>query len=110
MGWTGFNGGDPFAANVDSSMERYGFSKRFFYLLVFIGLTGLVQGWAALVMDIASGTIPWYTMMSLSRNLTILQKIDDTLGVFHTLAIAGTLGGALTGLFAHLIQAFVACF
>ncbi|KAA8517746.1 hypothetical protein F0562_015195 [Nyssa sinensis] len=62
---------------------------------------GLVQGWAALVMGIASGTIPWYTMMSLSRKLPLLQKVDDTLGVFHTHAVAGTLGGALTGLFAH---------
>lgn len=52
-------------------------------------------------MGIASGAIPWYTMMSLTRKLKILQKIDDTLGVFHTHAVAGTLGGALTGLFAH---------
>lgn len=49
----------------------------------------------------ASGAIPWYTMMSLSRKLKILQKIDDTLGVLHTHAVARTLGGALTGLFAH---------
>lgn len=62
---------------------------------------GLVQGWAALVMGIASGTIPWFTMMSLSRKLQFLQKIDDTLGVLHTHAVAGLLGGALTGLFAH---------
>lgn len=52
-------------------------------------------------MGIASGAIPWYTMMSLTRKLKILQKIDDTLGVFHTHAVAGTLGWALTGLFAH---------
>ena len=52
-------------------------------------------------MGIASGTIPWYTMMVLSKKLPFLQKVDDTLGVFHTHAVAGTLGGALTGLFAH---------
>lgn len=68
-------------------------------MLIFV--TGLVQAWAALVMGILSGTIPWFTMMSLSRKLSFLQKIDDTLGVFHTHAVAGTLGGALTGLFAH---------
>ena len=62
---------------------------------------GLVQGWAALIMGIASGTIPWYTMMVLSKKLPLLKKVDDTLGVFHTHAVAGTLGGALTGLFAH---------
>lgn len=62
---------------------------------------GLVQGWAALVMGIVSGTIPWYTMMVLSRKLSLLQAVDDTLGVLHTHAVAGILGGALTGLFAH---------
>lgn len=31
----------------------------------------------------------------------LLQKVDDTLGVLHTHAVAGILGGALTGLFAH---------
>jgi Amt family ammonium transporter len=63
--------------------------------------TGLVQGWAALVMGIVSGTIPWYTMMVLSKKLPFLQVVDDTLGVIHTHAVAGVLGGALTGLFAH---------
>lgn len=129
MGWTGFNGGDPFAANVDSSLAVLNthicaatslltwtcWDMIFFKKPSVIGAiqgmitglvcitpgAGLVQGWAALVMGIASGTIPWYTMMSLSRKLKILQKIDDTLGVFHTHAVAGTLGGALTGLFAH---------
>ena len=52
-------------------------------------------------MGIASGTIPWYTMMVLSKKLSLLQKVDDTLEIFQTHAVAGTLGGALTGLFAH---------
>lgn len=52
-------------------------------------------------MGILSGSIPWYTMMCLSRKVPLLQKVDDTLGVLHTHAVAGTLGGALTGLFAH---------
>uniref|UniRef100_A0A0A8YRD2 Ammonium transporter AmtB-like domain-containing protein n=1 Tax=Arundo donax TaxID=35708 RepID=A0A0A8YRD2_ARUDO len=30
-----------------------------------------------------------------------MQRIDDTLGVFHTHAVAGFLGGATTGLFAE---------
>ncbi|KAL7265596.1 hypothetical protein ACSBR1_003387 [Camellia fascicularis] len=129
MGWTGFNGGDPFAANVDASLAVLNthicaatsllvwtcWDVLFFKKPSVIGAiqgmitglvcitpgAGLVQGWAALVMGIASGTIPWYTMMSLSRKLPLLQKVDDTLGVFHTHAVAGTLGGALTGLFAH---------
>jgi len=65
------------------------------------GLAGLVQGWAALIMGIVSGTVPWYTMMVLSKKIPLLEKVDDTLGVVHTHAIAGVLGGALTGLFAQ---------
>uniref|UniRef100_A0A2N9FZ93 Ammonium transporter n=1 Tax=Fagus sylvatica TaxID=28930 RepID=A0A2N9FZ93_FAGSY len=129
MGWTGFNGGDPFTANVDSSMAVLNthlcaatsllvwtcwdvvFFKKPSVIGAIQGMitglvcitpgAGLVQGWAALIMGIASGTIPWYTMMVLSKKLPLLEKVDDTLGVFHTHAVAGTLGGALTGLFAH---------
>ncbi|KAG6621580.1 hypothetical protein I3842_Q018100 [Carya illinoinensis] len=129
MGWSGFNGGDPFSANVDSSMAVLNthicaatsllvwtcWDVLFFKKPSVIGAiqgmitglvcitpgAGLVQGWAALVMGIASGTIPWYTMMVLSRKLPFLQAVDDTLGVLHTHAVAGIMGGALTGLFAH---------
>eukprot|EP00262_Sarcandra_glabra_P008914 TRINITY_DN22858_c0_g1_i1.p1 TRINITY_DN22858_c0_g1~~TRINITY_DN22858_c0_g1_i1.p1 ORF type:complete len:479 (-),score=47.10 TRINITY_DN22858_c0_g1_i1:760-2196(-) len=129
MGWTGFNGGDPFAANKDSSLAVLNthicaatsllvwtcwdvicFSKPSVVGAVngmITGLVcitpgaGLVQGWAALIMGILSGSIPWYTMMSLNKKSKLLQKVDDTLGVLHTHAVAGTLGGALTGLFAH---------
>ncbi|KAF3448063.1 hypothetical protein FNV43_RR08771 [Rhamnella rubrinervis] len=129
MGWTGFNGGDPFAANVDSSLAVLNthicaatsllvwtcwdviFFKKPSTIGAIQGMitglvcitpgAGLVQGWAALVMGILSGSIPWYTMMCLSRQVPLLQQVDDTLGVFHTHAVAGTLGGALTGLFAH---------
>ncbi|CAK7343826.1 unnamed protein product [Dovyalis caffra] len=129
MGWTGFNGGDPFTANVDSSLAVLNthicaatsllvwtcWDVLFFRKPSVIGAiqgmitglvcitpaAGLVQGWAALVMGITSGTIPWYSMMCLSKKLPLLQKVDDTLGVFHTHAVAGTLGGALTGLLAH---------
>lgn len=69
--------------------------------LTIILYAGLVQSWAALLMGILSGTIPWYTMMCLSRQIPLVRDVDDTLGVLHTHAVAGTLGGALTGLFAH---------
>lgn len=52
-------------------------------------------------MGILSGSIPWYTMMHLNKRSRLLQKVDDTLGILHTHAISGILGGALTGLFAH---------
>ncbi|KAL6007678.1 Ammonium transporter [Asimina triloba] len=61
----------------------------------------LVQGWAAIVMGILSGSVPWFTMMVVHKRWTLLQKVDDTLGVFHTHAVAGFLGGITTGLFAE---------
>ncbi|KAJ6299020.1 hypothetical protein OIU76_020071 [Salix suchowensis] len=62
---------------------------------------GLVQGWAAIIMGILSGSVPWFTMMIVHKRWTLIQKIDDTLGVFHTHAVAGLLGGVLTGVFAE---------
>lgn len=129
MGWTGFNGGDPFAANVDSSIAVlnthicagtsillwtcwdvavlgkptvFGAIQGMITGLVCITpAAGLVQGWAALVMGVVSGSVPWYTMMSLNKKSRLLQQVDDALGVLHTHAVSGILGGALTGLFAH---------
>lgn len=138
MGWSGFNGGDPYAANIDSSMAVLNtnicaatsllvwtcLDVIFFGKPSVIGavqgmITGLVcitpaagvvQGWAAIAMGVLSGIIPWFTMMVVHKKSTLLQKVDDTLGVFHTHAVAGVLGGALTGLFAEptLCSLFVA--
>lgn len=60
-----------------------------------------MQGWAAIVMGILSGSIPWYTMMVVHKKWSLLQQVDDTLGVLHTHAVAGLLGGVTTGLFAE---------
>jgi len=59
-----------------------------------------VQGWAAMIMGIMSGSIPWYTMMVLHKEIRILKQVDDTMAVFHTHAVAGCLGGVLAGFFA----------
>ncbi|RLM78990.1 ammonium transporter 3 member 3 [Panicum miliaceum] len=130
LGWTGFNGGDPYSANIfDSSvavlnthicastsllvwtlLDVFFFGKPSVIGAVqgmITGLVcitpggGLVQGWAAIVMGMLSGSIPWYTMMVLHKKWSFMQKIDDTLGVFHTHAVAGFLGGTTTGLFAE---------
>ncbi|XP_072997641.1 ammonium transporter 3 member 2-like [Typha latifolia] len=129
LGWTGFNGGDPFSANVDSSvavlnthicaatsllvwtcMDTAVFGKPSLVgavqgmiagLVCITPAAGLVQGWAAMVMGAVSGIVPWYTLMFLNNKSTLLQKVDDTLGILHTHAISGILGGTLTGLFAH---------
>ncbi|KAK6164615.1 hypothetical protein DH2020_001479 [Rehmannia glutinosa] len=62
---------------------------------------GVVQGWAAIIMGILSGSIPWFTMMVLHKKIWLLKQVDDTMAVFHTHAVAGTLGGLLTGFFAN---------
>ncbi|KAJ3677883.1 hypothetical protein LUZ60_001686 [Juncus effusus] len=127
MGWAGFNGGDPYSANIDSSMAVLNtnicaatsllvwtcLDVIFFKKPSVIGAVqgmitglvcitpgaGLVQGWAAIIMGVLSGSIPWFTMMIVHKRSKILQHVDDTLGVFHTHAVAGFLGGATTGLF-----------
>ena len=52
-------------------------------------------------MGVLSGSVPWFTMMIVHKRSKLLQKVDDTLGVFHTHAVAGLLGGILTGVFAE---------
>jgi len=59
-----------------------------------------VDPWAAILMGVLSGSIPWYTMMVLHKKSSFFQRVDDTLGVFHTHAVAGILGGILSGVFA----------
>ncbi|KDP22854.1 hypothetical protein JCGZ_00441 [Jatropha curcas] len=129
MGWSGFNGGAPYAANIDASIAMLNtnisaatsllvwttMDVLFFGKPSVIGAVqgmmtglacitpgaGLVQSWAAIVMGMLSGSIPWVSMMVLHKKSTLLQKVDDTLGVFHTHAVAGLLGGLLTGLLAE---------
>ncbi|KAJ6425221.1 hypothetical protein OIU84_025907 [Salix udensis] len=129
MGWSGFNGGAPYAANIDASIAILNTNVcAATSLLVWTSLdviyfgkpsvigavqgmmtglvcitpgAGLVQSWAAIVMGILSGSIPWVSMMVLHKKSALLQKVDDTLGVFHTHAVAGLLGGLLTGLLAE---------
>lgn len=59
-----------------------------------------MDSWAAVLMGALSGSIPWYTMMVLHKRSAFFQSVDDTLGVFHTHAVAGILGGLLSGVFA----------
>ncbi|KAL1827422.1 hypothetical protein ACET3Z_005834 [Daucus carota] len=128
MGWSGFNGGDPYAASTDASLAVLNthvcaatslltwlmLDILFFKKPSMIGATqgmitglvcitpaaGVVQGWAAITMGLLSGSIPWYTMMVLHKKISFLTKVDDTMAVFHTHAVAGSLGGVLAGFFA----------
>ncbi|ONK74269.1 uncharacterized protein A4U43_C03F4520 [Asparagus officinalis] len=108
MGWTGFS-------TATSLLVWLGLDVMFFDKPSVIGAVqgmitglvcitpaaGLVQGWAAIIMGILSGSIPWYTMMVLHKKISFLNRIDDTLAIFHTHAIAGSLGGILTGFLAE---------
>ncbi|KAH7574158.1 hypothetical protein ACOSP7_008188 [Xanthoceras sorbifolium] len=128
MGWAGFNGGDPYAVSIDASLAVLNthictatslltwlmldlvFFRKSSVIGAVQGMTtglvcitpaaGVVQGWAAILMGLCSGSIPWFTMMVVHKRSELLQKVDDTMAVLHTHAIAGSLGGVLTGLFA----------
>ncbi|CAK7346508.1 unnamed protein product [Dovyalis caffra] len=129
MGWSGFNGGDPYTVSTDASLAVLNthvctatslltwllLDIIFFGKPSVIGATqgmitglvcitpaaGVVQGWAAITMGLMSGSIPWYSMMVLHKKMWLLKQVDDTMAVFHTHAVAGSLGGILTGFFAH---------
>ncbi|KAG1347978.1 Ammonium transporter 3 member 3 [Cocos nucifera] len=129
MGWTGFNGGGPYQANVDAALailnthvcaatsllvwlclDIFFFTKPSVIgavqgmitgLVCITPAAGVVQTWAAIIMGVLSGSIPWYTMMVLHKNIQFLKQVDDTMAIFHTHAVAGSLGGILTGLFAE---------
>ncbi len=128
LGWNGFNGGDPYAASRDAGvavlntniatamsllvwtvMDIQFFKKPSVIgavqgmitgLVAITPAAGVVSGYGALIIGVCSGMIPWLTMNILGKRLSVFRKVDDTLGVFHTHAVAGLLGGILTGVLA----------
>ena len=61
---------------------------------------GVISGWAAIVMGVISGSIPWVSMNIVGKRFVLFKRVDDTCGVFHTHLVAGILGGFFTGIFA----------
>ncbi|KAF2111190.1 ammonium transporter mep1B [Lophiotrema nucula] len=128
IGWNGFNGGDPYAASPDagaavlntnictamSLLVWTALDIIFFKKPSTIGATqgmitglvaitpaaGVVAGWGAIIIGVCSGSVPWITMNVIAKKLKFMEKFDDTLGVVHTHAVAGALGGFLVGIFA----------
>nr|GMD43619.1 ammonium transporter 3 member 1-like [Ipomoea batatas] len=128
MGWSGFNGGAPYAASSIASLavlnthvctatslltwvilDIFAYGKPSVLgavqgiitgLVCITPAAGVVQCWAAILMGLISGSVPWYTMTVLHNKVKLLRHVDDTFAVFHTHAIAGALGGILTGFFA----------
>ncbi|CAN0829510.1 Ammonium transporter 2 member 4 [Linum grandiflorum] len=106
MGWSGFNGGGPFAASIDASLAILNthvctsVSLLMWILLdsIFFGkpsVIGAVQGMIAGLVCITPAAV-----MVLHKRLRFLTHADDPMAIFHTHAIAGSLGGILTGIFA----------
>ena len=124
LGWNGFNGGDPYGSTIDASIailntEFAAAASVMAWMLMdmsfikkptLVGATtacitglvaitpaaGYVDGWGAMIIGVAAGTIPWITLNKLSPRM----KVDDTLGVFPAHGIAGIVGGLLTGVLA----------
>lgn len=51
-------------------------------------------------MGVISGTVPRFTLTVLPDKVKFLRHVDDPMSMLHTHAVAGTLGGILTGLLA----------
>jgi ammonium transporter, Amt family len=127
LGWSGFNGGDPYFANADAAAAVLNTHLctatallAWMFLDVFVrgkatvggmingmiaGLVaitpaaGFVNGFGALGIGVAAGVVVWLTWHQLGPR-TFLSKVDDTLGVMHTHGFAGIVGGLLTGVLA----------
>lgn len=61
---------------------------------------GFIDGWAALVFGLVSGSLPWVSMNVLGKTKLFTKHVDDVLGITHTHMVTGAIGGFMTGLFA----------
>ena len=127
LGWNGFNGGDPYAANMSAAAAVLNTNLcTAVALLIWIGwdyltgrkpsmigrvngmivglvaitpAAGYVNGWGAIAMGVIASTIVYFALNYLSR-LRPFRNVDDTLGVIYTHGFAGLAGGLLVGVFA----------
>jgi ammonium transporter, Amt family len=127
MGWNGFNGGDPYTANMSAAAAVLNTNLcTAVAFMVWVGwdyltgrkpsllggvngcITGLVaitpaagyvNGWGAIAMGIIASSIVYFALNYLSR-LRPFRNVDDTLGVIYTHGFAGVAGGLLVGVFA----------
>jgi Amt family ammonium transporter len=129
LGWSGFNGGDPFTANADAGvgvlnthtataaalltwvvLDVFAYGKPSVLGAVNGMITGLVaitpaagyvNGTGAIILGIVAAALPWATWNWLGQGKTALfRKVDDTLGVIHTHGVAAIVGGLGTGILA----------
>ena len=129
LGWSGFNGGDPFTANADAGvgvlnthtatatalltwvvLDVFAYGKPSVLGAVNGMITGLVaitpaagyvNGIGAIILGVFAALLPWMTWNWLGQGKTALfRKVDDTLGVIHTHGVAALVGGIGTGILA----------
>ena len=128
LGWSGFNGGDPYFANADASaavlnthlctatallvwmiMDIFFLKKPTIIGMIsgmiagLVAITpgaGYVNAYAAFAIGVGAGVLPWLSMNVLGKTRLFTGRVDDTLGVIYTHGIAGLLGGLLVGVFA----------
>jgi Amt family ammonium transporter len=129
LGWNGFNGGDPYFSGADASLAVLNTNLTTAVALLtwviwdifvskqrkptFLGavngmITGLVaitpaagfvNSFGAIVIGVVASSLVWMSWNWLGST-RLFQKVDDTLGVFHTHGVAGLAGGLLVGVLA----------
>jgi Amt family ammonium transporter len=127
LGWSGFNGGDPFTANADAGVGvlnthtataaalltwvvcdvlAYGkpsvlgaVNGMITGLVAITPAAGYVNGTGAIILGIVAAILPWMTWNWLGKT-ALMRKVDDTLGVIHTHGVAALVGGLGTGILA----------
>jgi Amt family ammonium transporter len=129
LGWNGFNGGDPYFSGADASLAVINTNLTTAVSLLtwvlwdifaskqrkptFLGaingmITGLVaitpaagyvNTFGAMIIGVVASSLVWMSWNWLGRT-RLFQKVDDTLGVFHTHGVAGLAGGLLVGVLA----------
>ena len=130
VGWNGFNGGDPYAANADASAAVFNTNLStatsvlvwiildlivngqpspigavqgmFSGLVAITPAAGVVSAWGAVIIGTLSGSVPFWSMHG-ARNLRSFRwfkNVDDPLYVFDTHAMAGFIWGMAVGVFA----------
>jgi Amt family ammonium transporter len=127
LGWSGFNGGDPFTANADAgvgvlnthtataaALLTWMFFDVFAYgkpsvlgavngmicgLVAITPAAGYISGISAIILGIVAAALPWFTWNILGKTW-LFRKVDDTLGVIHTHGVAAVVGGIGTGILA----------
>ena len=127
LGWNGFNGGDPYAANMSMAAAVLntnlctavaflvwvacdyltgrkpglisGVNGMIVGLVAITPAAGYVNGWGAIAIGVIASVIVYFALNYLSR-LRPFRNVDDTLGVVYTHGFAGLAGGLLVGVFA----------